>query len=57
MKRWLPLIIKESYPDVCGVVVVASGAGNVQVKLNIMKAIKTLLNVKDENIQILIGNA
>lgn len=52
-----PLIIKESYPDVCGVVVVASGASNVQVKLNIMKAIKTLLNVKDENIQILTGNA
>lgn len=52
-----PLIIKESYPDVCGVVVVASGASNAQVKLNIMKAVKTLLNVKDESVQILVGNA
>lgn len=52
-----PLIIKESYPDVCGVVVVASGASNAQVKLNIMKAIKTLLNVNDDCVQILVGNA
>lgn len=51
-----PLIIKESYPNVCGVVVVASGATNIQVKLNIMKAIKTLLNINEENVQILVGN-
>ena len=51
-----PLIIKESYPDVCGVVVVASGATNVQVKLNIMKAIKTLLGIEEDNVQILVGN-
>ena len=50
-----PLVIKESYPNIVGVVVVASGATKAQVKLNIMNAITTLLDVGDEKIQILIG--
>lgn len=51
-----PLIVKESYPDVCGVVVVCMGASNAQVKLNIMKAIITLLNVDEKRVQIMVGN-
>ena len=51
-----PLVIRESFPDVCGVVVVASGAKNAQVKLNIMKAVTTLLQVKEDCIQIMVGN-
>lgn len=50
-----PLVIKESYPEICGVVVVASGASRAQVKLNIMNAITALLNVDESCIQILIG--
>lgn len=52
-----PLVIKESYPKIIGVVVVASGAAKAQVKLNIMNAITALLDVTDANIQILIGEA
>lgn len=52
-----PLVIKESYPKIIGVVVVASGAAKAQVKLNIMNAITALLDVSDANIQILIGEA
>ncbi len=48
-----PLVIKETYPEICGVVVVASGASNAQVKLNMMKSIVTLLNIKDSCVQIL----
>ena len=50
-----PLIIKESYPKIVGVVVVASGASKAQVKLNIMNAITALLDVDDSKIQILLG--
>lgn len=50
-----PLIVKEIYPDVAGVVVVASGAGNVAVKLNIISAVETLLGVKNGQIQVLTG--
>ncbi|MBE7074438.1 MAG: hypothetical protein E7376_00435 [Clostridiales bacterium] len=52
-----PLIIKESYPKIIGVVIVASGAVNAQVKLNIMRATVALLNVEENNIEILVGNS
>jgi len=50
-----PLIVKEKYPEISGVVVVASGASNAQVKLNINRAILALIDIKDENIEILVG--
>lgn len=50
-----PLIIKESYPDIIGVLVVATGANNAQVKLNISRAIETILNVDDSKIEIMVG--
>ena len=50
-----PLVVREIYPDVSGVVVVSSGASNVAVKLNILSAVQTLLGVPDGNIEILIG--
>lgn len=50
-----PLVIKETYPSVCGVVVVSSGASNAQVKLNMMRAIVTLLDVNENSIQIIVG--
>ena len=51
-----PLIIKEIYPEVSGVVVVASGAQSVAVKLNIVSAVETLLNINSTKIQVLVGS-
>lgn len=51
-----PLIVREIYPEVSGVVVVSSGAGNVAVKLNIINAVSTLLGVSENQIQVLVGS-
>lgn len=48
-----PLVVKEIYPDVLGVIVVARGVNDVKTKLNIISAIETVLGVKSDNIQIL----
>ncbi|MBE7082070.1 MAG: hypothetical protein E7378_00100 [Clostridiales bacterium] len=50
-----PLVIKSTYPKIVGVVVVAQGANNAQIKLNIARAIETLLDVSDSNVEILVG--
>ena len=50
-----PLIVKQIYPDVVGVVVVSSGAKDVSVKLNIISAISTLLEISDNKIEVLVG--
>ncbi len=51
-----PLIVREIYPNVSGVLVVCSGAGNVAVKLNIINAVSTLLGVSENKIEVLPGN-
>ena len=50
-----PLIVREIYPEVSGVVIVCSGASNVAVKLNIISAVSTLLGVNENQIQVLVG--
>lgn len=50
-----PLVVKEIYPEVLGVVVVCSGGGNVSVRLNVLSAVQTLLKVSDSNVEILAG--
>lgn len=50
-----PLIVREIYPEVAGVVIVSSGADNVAVKLNMLSAVQTLLKISDSNIEILTG--
>lgn len=47
-----PLIVKELAPDVLGVVVVAEGADNVSVRINLLQAVQTLLNVDSNKIEI-----
>lgn len=47
-----PLVLTEFAPKVTGVVVVADGAKDVRVRLNLLEAIESLLNVSSENIQI-----
>lgn len=48
-----PVVVKEIYPVVKGVVVVASGAKDFAVKMNILSAIETVLEIDQSNITIL----
>ncbi len=49
------VVIKEIMPSIGGVIVVASGAQNTKVKLEILKAIQALLDVPQANIEVLVG--
>lgn len=52
-----PLVLYEIMPDIKGIVVVASGASDVRVKLDILKAVQALLNVESSQIEIFVrGN-
>ena len=48
-----PLVLLEIMPKIAGVVVVAEGAKDVNVKLNLLKAIQALITVPSGNIEIL----
>lgn len=50
-----PLLINETLPKIKGVIVVAQGASNVNIKLELLKATQTLLEVEAKNIEIFIG--
>lgn len=48
-----PVVVKEVYPVIKGVVVVADGSEDFSVKMNILDAIQTILEVDSEKITIL----
>lgn len=48
-----PVIIKENYPVIKGVVIVAKGAENFSIKMDILEAVETVLEVDSDNITIL----
>lgn len=48
-----PIVLLEVMPKISGIVVVAEGANDVNVKLNILKAIQALLTIPNGNIEIL----
>ena len=50
-----PLVLYEENPKIAGVVVVSSGAKDVKVKLDIIRAVSTLLNVQSSCIEVLVG--
>lgn len=50
-----PIVIGENLPTISGVVVVSSGANDIFVKMNLMNAVQTLIDVPQEKIQILVG--
>lgn len=50
-----PVIVSENIPEIKGVVVVSSGAKDINVKLNILNAVQTLTGLDVNKIQILIG--
>lgn len=51
-----PVLIEGITPKIKGVVVVSSGASDTTVRLNILRAVQTLLDLSESQIQILIGN-
>ena len=50
-----PIIISENLPEVSGVVVVSSGASDINVKMYLITAVQTLLDLPQDKIQILVG--
>ncbi len=51
-----PLVLKEVKPKVRGVIVVAEGADNMGVKKQLYDAVKTVLQVSGDRVQIYAGN-
>lgn len=51
-----PLILSESLPEIKGVVIVAQGANDVAVKLNLITATTKLLNISANAVEIFAGN-
>ena len=50
--RTEPLVLYEIMPSIKGIVIVATGADNVRVKLDILKAVQALLNVESSQVEI-----
>ena len=50
-----PLVVEEILPDIQGIVVVCSGAEDYKVRLEVLKAIQTLVKVPSSSIEILVG--
>ena len=48
------LVIVENEPKVKGVIVVAQGADNVNVKLDLQKAVETILQIKSSQVEIFV---
>ena len=46
------LVLKEKSPEIRGVIVVAEGADNIAVKLNLLSAVETLLNVSPDQVDV-----
>ncbi|MBE5757377.1 MAG: hypothetical protein E7345_00390 [Clostridiales bacterium] len=49
------ILLKENLPKVKGVIVVSSGADNIQIKLDILNAVSTLLDISVDKINVLKG--
>lgn len=50
-----PIILMEVLPEICGVIIVASGAEDTFVRLNILKAVEAIIKIPSENIQVFAG--
>lgn len=48
-----PFIIKETVPEIEGVVVLAEGGGNSEIKKEIMEAVQALFNIKAHKIKVM----
>lgn len=50
-----PLVLKETLPDINGVIVVSSGASDVKVKLDILNAVSVALGISPNKIEVFVG--
>ncbi len=50
-----PMVLGETLPEIKGVIVVSSGAKDVRVKLDIINAVRTVLGISSEKIDVFIG--
>lgn len=48
-----PIILKEIYPEICGVIIIATGANNIKVKTSLLVATQTFLDLTSDKIEIL----
>ena len=48
-----PIVLNEVYPEICGVVIIAKGAGNIKVKMSLLSATQVFLDVTSDKIEIL----
>ena len=48
-----PVVVKENYPVIKGVVIVAKGSENFRVKMDILEAVTTVLEIDESDITIL----
>lgn len=48
-----PVVLKEAYPEITGVVVVAEGAKNLSVRVDLLNACETFLAITEDKIRIL----
>ncbi len=46
------LVLKENSPPITGVIVVAEGADNIEVRLNLLSAVETLLNISPDQVNV-----
>lgn len=49
-----PLITRENQPEILGVIVVAEGAGDIQVRMELQKAVQTVLGVRSNQVDIFV---
>lgn len=49
-----PLILVERKPEIRGVIVIAEGAGDVRVKLDLINAVRTVLNISADKVDVFI---
>ena len=47
-----PLIITENYPSIKGVIVVADGASNPDIKYNLLKCVENVLDLPSHKVMI-----
>ena len=48
-----PIVVKENNPEITGVVIVADGAKNLSVKVNLLNACKVFLSIDESKIKVL----
>ena len=51
-----PIVLMEILPEIQGVIVIAAGADNIKVKLDLLKAVQALLKVESSQVEIFTGN-